>query len=124
MQTGDKVLGKRFNCDIWEEFIFLYYRKDGNPVVTREHDWNTCSSCSYSFCVQYIKPLPVYEERILDPVRIMKWLVAHDYCVDSYGDFYKMGGYPFFGNMWQYCGKKKPENWYPLHSEWIEKVEI
>ena len=124
MQTGDKVLGKRFNCDIWEEFIFLYYRKDGHPVVIREHDWNTCSSCSYSFCVQYIKPLPVYEERVLDPIRMMKWLVDHEWVVSPSGIWYNSEYSTMFTpEMWVHCGKQVPL-FYEYLPQWVEKVEI
>ena len=124
MQTGDKVLGRRFNCDIWEEFIFLYYRKDGNPVVTREHDWNICSSCSCLFCVQYIKPLPVYEERVLDPIRMMEWLVDHKWAVSPSGIWYNSEySTVFTPAMWVHCGKRVIL-YYEYLPQWIEKVEI
>lgn len=122
MQTGDKVLGMRFNSDTWEEFIFLYYGKNKYPIVQRVHDWDTYNLCL--FFVQYIKPLPVCEERVLDPVRMVEWLVDHEWAVSTSGNWYKDGEcLSFTPEMWAHCGKKVP-SYHKYLPQWIEKVEI
>jgi hypothetical protein len=72
------------------------------------------------------EPSTRYEERILDPVRMMDWLVGHGWAVDRFGGWYgKSDGKVsyFSAEMWQYCGGKS-RNLYEWHPEWIEKVEI
>lgn len=122
MQAGDKVLGRRFNRDTWDEFIFLYYRADKYPVVQLVRNWY--NYCTVGFCIQAVKPLPVYEERVLDSISMMKWLVDHEWTVSPSGNWYKDGEcLSFTPGMWVHCGKKVP-SYYKYLPQWIEKVEI
>lgn len=69
---------------------------------------------------------PRYEERILDPVRMMQWLVEHGWKVNDRGNWFLPSGLSiyFTPKMWEYCGAKKPDLAYVWLNEWIDKVEV
>jgi len=120
-KTGDLVLARGFYTDgEWMEKVLLYFNINGLPVCQGKDSWR--DGTIGSFVCDEIKPIPRYEERIIDPVRMMQWLVDHGYKPTTYA-WLKGSEIAFNHEMWELCGKTKRGEW-TLHPEWIEKVEI
>ena len=118
-KTGDKVL-VLFRGD-WYEKIYLYTSKNGDFVCQENEVWENNELKTNSW--RTIRPIPRYEERILDPVRMMQWLIEHEYEPTACGDWVKHNRTSFGSYMWQYCGGTNKGDWVWL-PEWIEKVEV
>jgi len=122
--TGDLVLCSD-NGENWTgEMVYLFAMKDGEIACQYKEDWEC--GCRNIYKWKYAKPLLSYEERILNPVRMMQWLVEHGWTVDSSGGWrgtgQEMPSY-FNSSMWECCGKTVDDRW-GWRPEWIEKVEI